>query len=343
MGLPSATGGVDVSANVGGGPSVEVKKPKSGFHVELPQLGFGGKSKGDAKTPSGSADASLHLGGPQLSGDAGLKAGGGAEVDVGKSKPPFHVELPKIGGHVKGPKADVHAGGDLPSGGVSLKGPSVSAAGSGDLGATIDARSPSGEIDDRAVLSDKKEGSLGRKMKGLFSVKTDGGKGKRKSGDVGLDADASIAVASPEVHIDRPHVEGGFATSYDAGGKRPDAGASGGLSVKGGSHNERAVDVTPPGGRVEGGLDLSGSASGESHGDAKGSKSFGVKIGVGKGSKEKKPKPRIEEGLMSSLATAGMAGGSVQMTQGLEAAATSPTHESHHSLTRGKKPSTSNI
>jgi hypothetical protein len=56
---------------------------------------------------------------------------------------------------------------------------------------------------------------------------------------------------------------------------------------------------------------------------------------VGKSKDKKKPKPKIEEGLKSSLATAGMAGGSVQISQGL-VESQSPTSESH-SLPRSEK------
>jgi len=151
-------------------------------------------------------------------------------------------------------------------------------------------------------------------------------------------------------------IQGGFATSYDASlepQKRPtDFGI--GISNPSGtaalSHNERAVDVSPPGLRIGASGDAGVHASGgvttptspsSPSGEAKGPK-FGLHVKIGK-SKDKKPRPRIEDGLKSSLATAGMAGGSVQISQGLNESASARPLESRSLSREDKRKSSSNV
>jgi len=290
LSIPSVKGKVDPSISIEG-PNIEGKKPKGAFSVELPQLGFGGKVK--AETPLVKGDVSASIDSPHVkAGSRGSQSGiMGFQPDVTTDIQVPQVVLPSA------------------SGSVGIQSPSV-------------------DVDGRAALTDKKDGSLGRKMKGLFSSKDSKTKLKSNlSADASLDTSfqstgASFGVTGPEVglhtDISRPHAAArdGFATSYDASldaQQKPfDASVSAKATSFGiSSHNERAIDVNLPNVRVDASGDAS-SPSSQSSVEAKGPK-LGMQLKIGK-SKEKKHQPHIEEGLKDSLPTAGVAGGSVHIS-----------------------------
>jgi len=320
---------VDVS--IGGElPDVnaEVKKPKGSFHFDLPKFSFGGKeTKTKAELSKGGPDAFVNVEAPSVNvelktpnvghdievvstsptvsssrGHAGIvlpsvEVSSGANSadgdDKTKKSKGFFIELPQLGFGASSSNKIGNIRGSLGAGSPTAQSPSS------DSEAAVGV-----DIDGREGLHDSRGGSLGRKMKGLFSSK------RRKKPNLSAEGGAHVdaTIRPPDVNA-----EGSFATSYDATLAAHDVQASARVGEGSLTANTRDTDTASPSARLSGepGARTSSSLS-SSDGNTSPTK-FGGHLRFGS-SKSKKPRRRIEEGLKCSLATAGMAAGSVQIS-----------------------------